>query len=146
MIRSNEWGESLEATIIRSQAQGGLLVYSMLPDEKIEVGIGGVTRDGIQVEEDRIITAALVEQRTGKLHVLEDTASGENWTGKDICLGSSVFSLGEVELARGGLLRGMIGLGQGVVVDFTASHFTREEPTYLMAEYHALSLQDQRIF
>ncbi len=146
MIRSNEWGESLEATIIRSQAQGGLLVYSMIPDEKIEVGISGVTRDGIQVEEDRIIIAALVEQRIGKLRVLEDTASGENWAGKDICLGSSVFSLGEIELARGGLLRGLIGVGQGVVVDFTASHFTREEPTYLMAEYHTLSLQDQRIF
>ncbi len=146
MIRSNEWGESLEATIERSSAQRGLLVYSMVPDEELEVTISGVSRDGVQIEEDRIVRAALVEQRIGKLHVLEDTASGENWAGRDICLGSSVFSLGEIELVRGGLLRGMIGLGQRVVVDFSAAHFTGEDPTYLMAEYQALSLQDQRIF
>lgn len=146
MIRPNEWGESLETTVERSSAQRGLLVYSLVPDEELEVTISGISRDGIQTEGDRVIRAALVEQRIGKLHVLEDTASDENWTGRDMCLGSSVFSLGGIELVRGGLFRGMIGLGQGVVVDFSATHFTVEEPTYLMAEYRALSLQDQRIF
>ncbi len=146
MSRSNEWGESLEKTIARGRGQRGLLVYSMMPNEELEVGITGLSRDGVQVEKNRIIRAALTEQRIGKLYVIEDTATGDNWVGRDICLGSSVVSLGEVELLRGGLLRGLIGLGQGVVVDFSAQHFVREEPNYLMAEYQTLSLQDQKIF
>lgn len=146
MVRSNEWGETLDQTLERCKTQRGLLVYSMMPDEELEVTISGASRDGVQIEEDRIVRAVLVEQRIGKLHVIEDTATIEKWTDRDICLGSSVFSLGEIELVRGGLLRGMIGLGQGVVVDFSAQHFTGLEPTYLMAEYHTLSLQDQRIF
>jgi len=146
MTRSNELGESLEETIERGRTQRGLLVYSMVPDEELEVTIHGLSTENVQIEEDRVVRAALIDQRVGKLHVIHDTAANENWTGKDVCLGSSVLYLGDIKLARGGLLRGMIGLGQGVVVDLSAQHFTGEAPDYLMAEYLALSLQDQQIF
>ncbi len=146
MSRSNEWGESLEKTIERSQAQGGLLVYSMMPDEEIEVTIAGLTEGDIRVEEDRTVKAVLIEQRTGKLRVTEDTAAGDNWAGREICLGSSVFSIGEIELVRGGLLRGLIARNQGVVVDLAAQHFEGREPNYLMAKYQSLSLEGQDIF
>jgi len=47
MSRSNEWNESLKATIKRSRMQKGLLVYSMVAGEEIEVGISGHIADGV---------------------------------------------------------------------------------------------------
>ena len=146
MTRRNEWNETLEQTIEHGQAQRGLLVYSLMPDEEIGVTINGESRDGIQIEDDRVLQARCLDSRIGKLLVTEDTAFRENWAGREICLGSYVFSLGSMELARGGLLRGMIALGQGVAVDFTAQHFATAPPNYLLAEYRALDLQGHRIF
>lgn len=146
MTRRNEWNETLEQTIERSQALGGLLVYSMMPGEEIEVMINGESNDGMHVEESRLVRATCIEPKIGGLEVTADSATRENWTGKHICLGSYAFSLGGIVFSRAGLLRGMINMNNGVVVDFSAQHFNGEPPTYLMAEYQTLSLQDQRIF
>jgi len=146
MTRRNEWNETLEQTIERSHSQGGLLVYSMVPGEEIEVMINGETNDGMHVEESRLVRATCIEPKIGGLEVTTDTATRENWAGKHICLGSYAFSLGNIAFSRAGLLRGMINLNNGVVIDLSAQHFTGEPPTYLMAEYQTLSLQDQRIF
>ncbi len=147
MSRRNEWNETLDETITRSRAQGGLLVYSMAPEEVIEVGISGRTPEGIDIEQSRNITARALGIKNGALEILDDTAEIDNCRGKVICLGSYAFNIAGVQFSSPGLLRGFIAFENGVVVDQSASHFTGEiPPTYLMAEYSDLILEDQVIF
>ena len=147
MSRSNEWNESLEETIERSHRQNGLLVYSMVCGEEIEVGISGHIADGVEVGESRIIRARSLGLPTGALDVLEDTSEDPNWKNRVICLGSFAYNVANIEFARAGLLRGFIGFNQGVVVDLTAQHFVGQtKPEYLLAQYKTLDLEGQKIF
>jgi hypothetical protein len=146
MQRSNEWGESLDQTIARSRAQQSLLAYSMVEGEQIEVGFQGRTPEGIQLEEKRLLVARSLGLSTGALEVIEDTAEFENWAGRTLCLGSYAFQALGVEFTRPGLLRGLIGLRQGVVIDLSAQHFVGQAPDYLLAEYDSLTLEDETIF
>ena len=147
MPRSNEWGETLEKTIIRSRAQLGLLVYSMVDGEVIEVGINGNSPDGVALDQSRIITARSQGLQTGALEVIEDTSEADDWTHKVICLGSYAFGFSGIEIARARLMRGFIAHNAGVVVDLSAEHFVgASPPSYLMAEYSTLSLEGERIF
>jgi hypothetical protein len=147
MTRSNEWGESLEQTVERSRIQNGLLVYSMVAGETIRVGINGTSPEGVVLEPSRSITARATGQHGGVLEVLDDTAPEDSWRDRMICLGSFAYKLGNLEFIRGGLLRGMIANGAGVVVDLNGQHFVGDtEPNFLKAEYETLILEDQVIF
>lgn len=147
MTRSNEWGESLEETIERSRRQEGLLVYSMIPGEEIEVGISGHVADGVEVGESRIVRARSLGLPTGALDILEDTVEDPTWKNRVICLGSFVYNVANVEFDRAGLLRGFIGCDRGVVVDLSAQHFVGQiKPEYLLAQYKTLDLEGQKIF
>lgn len=148
MSRSNEWGETLDQTVERSRLQKGLLVYSMVAGEEIEIGISGHVAEGIEVTESRIVRARSLGQPTGALDILDDTAKDENWRNKAICLGSFAYNVGIIEFERAGLLRGFIGLHQGVVVDQAARHFFEldAQVEYLPAQYLSLSLEGLEIF
>lgn len=147
MSRSNEWGESLERTISRSRDQNGLLVYSLVEGEQMTIGINGRTPEGIDLEQSRTIIARSLGTREGKLEITADTAEMDNWNGRVVCLGSYAFSFATVQFNRAGLLRGFVGAHCGVVVDFSAEHFSGETaPTSFMAEYNSLALEGQLVF
>ncbi len=147
MARKNEWGDSLEKTIIKSRAQGGLLVYSMVEGEIVEVGINGSSPEGVNLDESRIITARFLGSNNGALEVVEDTSIRDSWVERKICLGSYIFKFSSVESRRPALLRGYIAHNAGVVVDMNADHFEgNTRPDQLMAEYSTLSLEHERIF
>lgn len=145
--RSNEWGESLRRTVERSRRLQALLTYSMVEGEQVEIGISGSMSEGFEVGESRIIVARSLGLTTGALEVIQDTSTDNtNWSDSRICLGSIAFTLGGIELQKGGLLRGFLGNKMGVVVDPTAQHFEAGEPEHLLAQYTTLSLEGHVIF
>jgi hypothetical protein len=147
MIRSNEWGESLEATVKRSRLQGSLLVYSMVEGEEITIGMSGQVANGVEATESRVIRARSLGLSSGAIEVLDDSDRELNWRNRIICLGSFAYNLGNVEFQRAGLLRGYIGHDKGVVVDLSAQHFTEQlPPEFLLAQYKTLALEGQKIF
>ncbi len=146
-IRSNEWNETLEQTIARSTAQAGLLAYSLVAGEVIEIDISGESLEGVVLDQSRRVTARAIGTRAGSLEVLEDSAREGNWQGLTVCFGSYAFSLAGMQFSSPGLLRGFIGHRQGVMVDLTGEHFVgATPPTQLMAEYETLHLEGRRIF
>lgn len=146
MARINDWGETLDQTVYRSKADNNLQIRSLLPGEEIKVEISDSCA-GLQVEEDRIITARCVNPRYGVLNVIGDTAHADPWAGKFISLGSFVFSAGGLKLLDDGLLRGFISQGHGVAVDFSGSiHAPASGYDFLLAEYQSLYLEGQQIF
>ena len=140
-------GESLEQTIERSREQRGLLAYSMVEGEQIEVGISGHVAEGVEVGESRIIVARSLGLPTGALEVIQDTVNGgDSWLNRRVCLGSLTFGLGQAGFLRGGLLRGFIGYDQAVAVDLTAQHFEAGDYECLPAQYKTLDLEGHHIF
>lgn len=147
MSRPNEWGESLAETIERSRDQRGLLAYSMVEGEEIQIGIQGYSPEGVmEVEVSRLVVARALGRTDGALEVIDDTNAEDSWRNRTICLGSYSFSANGIEFKEPGLLRGFIGQNQGVVVDLSAQHFVGEPPSFLLAEYASLSLETESIF
>lgn len=147
MSRPNEWGESLAETIERSRAQRGLLAYSMVEGEEIQMGIQGYSPEGVmEGEVSRFVVARALGRADGALEIIDDTNAEDNWRDRTICLGSYSFSANGIEFTSPGVLKGFIGHHQGVVVDLSARHFDGEPPSLLLAEYASLSLESQSIF
>ena len=158
--KRNEWNETLEQTVDRSKVQGGLLVYSLVEDEVIKVGINGVTPEGIDLGQGRELTARATGLHGGVLEIVEDTAEVLNWTGLNVCLGSIGYSFAGIEFNTGGLLRGYITKHSAVAVDLAGNHFRASDEVpdiltvatgqmsydILMAEYDTLFLEDHMIF
>lgn len=146
--RKNSSGETLEQTVEKSIRQRGLFTYDLVPEESIEVSFSGVI-EGVEVVEERIIRARCIDPRIGSLEVLEDSAElDESWSGRIVCLGSYASAIANITFEKAGLLRGVVGLNQGVVVDLAGRHFNHPDSVveYKMAEYETLFLQEQRIF
>ena len=120
----------------------------MVADEEIEVGISGHITEGIEVAESRIIRARSLGLPTGALEILSDTAEDGNWRNRIICLGSFAYNLGAIEFERAGILRGLIGFNQGVVVDLSARHFFERgaQVEFVPAQYKTLTLEGEKIF
>lgn len=146
MSRINEWGESLEETIKRSRTQSGLLVYSMVEGEEIEISTQSHTPEGVQLEAARTLSARALGTATGAVEIIDDSNTEDSWLNRVVCLGSYSFSANGIEFTEAGILRGFIGHNQGVVVDLSARHFIGNDPTVLLAEYASLSLEGQQIF
>ena len=147
MSRKNVLGEDLYQTVIRSRSQNSLLLYSLVKDEVIELGINGKTPEGVEIEPSRVITARALGLKTEPLEVIGDTSVVENWAGRTLSLGSYVVSgIAIRKLSTPTIVRGLLAYGGGVAIDFSGENFEGQmAATLLMAEYESLSLQDQKI-
>jgi hypothetical protein len=127
----------------------GLLVPSLTPGDVLSVQLNSTTPDGIEIDEDRIITGTLAEKRSGLVLILEDTAKLGNLEGEEVNFASLADKVGELESQKFELWKGFILLNAAVAIDTEGRQFDnpfRDNVVYPVASYAGVSVNLAPVF